>query len=269
MATLLFLGSGSAYTLGTNNFQSNMLLTSDRGETLLVDCGTDIRFSLHAADLSYQDISSIYVSHLHSDHAGGLEYIGFSRKFDPDCDRPTIYTSADIAVDLWDRTLSGGMRSLHQELATLETFFQPEAIEVGGAFTWEGIHFQLVAVDHVHNGIFQMPAYGLFFELNNIRIFISSDCQVSWEQNRYYYEMADVIFHDCETTPFSTPVHAHYSDLSLLPEAVRRKMWLYGYQPGRLPDATLDGFRGFVQQGQQFEFSANLISSSESLVLVA
>ena len=31
-------------------------------------------------------------------------------------------------------------------------------------------------------------------------------------------------------------------------------MWLYGYQPVSLPDAKKDGFRGFVQRGQIFEF---------------
>lgn len=268
MATLLFLGSGSAYTVGANNFQSNLLLTNDRGERLLIDCGSDIRFSLHAAGFSYQDITSLYISHLHSDHAGGLEYIGFSRKFDPYCDRPTLYTSEDIAVDIWDRALSGGMRSLHQEVASLETFFQLEAIPPNRSFTWDDIYFQLVAVDHVHNGVFQMPAYGLFFEVNHTRIFISTDCQVSWEQNRQYYETADLIFHDCETTQFSTPVHAHYSDLAQLPEPIRRKMWLYGYQPGDLPDTTRDGFRGFVQCGQEFEFP-KLLSAVEPLVLVA
>jgi hypothetical protein len=31
-------------------------------------------------------------------------------------------------------------------------------------------------------------------------------------------------------------------------------MWLYHYQDGPLPDAKADGFAGFVNQGQTFEF---------------
>ena len=267
MATLLFLGSGSAYTVGANNFQSNLLLTNDQGERLLIDCGSDIRLSLYAAGLSYRDIASVYISHLHSDHAGGLEYIGFNCKFDPSCDRPTLYTSYDIAVDIWDRCLSGGMRSLHQEIATLDTFFHPQVIDQG-TFTWGTIDFQLVPVKHVHNGVFQMPSYGLFFELNGTRIFISTDCQLELEKNWQFYESADIIFHDCETAPFPTPVHTHYNDLLSLPTSIRQKIWLYGYHPGYLPNATQDGFLGFVQRGQEFQFFRQFVEPSPQLSLV-
>jgi hypothetical protein len=74
------------------------------------------------------------------------------------------------------------------------------------------------------------------------------------EQNQDYYEQADVIFHDCETSSTHSPVHAHYEQLLTLPLAIRRKAWLYGYQPGILPNASQDGFCGFVKQGQSFEF---------------
>jgi len=35
-----------------DNFQSNMLLVSEQGNKLLIDCGSDIRFSLHAVGFS-------------------------------------------------------------------------------------------------------------------------------------------------------------------------------------------------------------------------
>ena len=44
---LVFLGSGSAFTVGHDNYQSNMLMVSKSGKCLLLDCGTDIRFSLN------------------------------------------------------------------------------------------------------------------------------------------------------------------------------------------------------------------------------
>ena len=42
--------------------------------------------------------------------------------------------------------------------------------------------------------------------------------------------MADIIFHDCETLPFKSGVHAHYEDLKTLDDKTRKKMWLYHYQ---------------------------------------
>jgi len=70
-----------------------------------------------------------------------------------------------------------------------------------------------------------------------------------------YLDQADIIFHDCETSPFKSTVHAHYEDLTTLPTAIKNKMWLYHYQRGTLPNARKDGFCGFVKRGQIFDFA--------------
>ncbi len=250
----LFLGSGSAFTIGSDNFQSNMLFMSESGKKLLIDCGTDIRFSLSEADLSYLDITDIYISHLHSDHVGGLEYIGFSTKFDPICKKPILYLSQDIAVELWHKSLAGGMEAIEGELATLETFFRVHPLKPKGSFNWENIKFSLVKLNHVDTGFILMPAYGLFFEINNQKVFLTNDTKLCFEELKDYYEQSDLIFHDCEILKFPTPVHAHYNELTDLPIKIKNKMWLYGYQPGQLPNAKKDGFLGFVKRGQVFEF---------------
>ena len=67
MSKLLFLGSGSAFTVGDNNFQSNILLIHDNNQKLLLDCGSDIRFSLYQAGFSYLDITDIYILIEHFD----------------------------------------------------------------------------------------------------------------------------------------------------------------------------------------------------------
>ncbi|MBD2391634.1 MBL fold metallo-hydrolase [Aphanizomenon flos-aquae NRERC-008] len=254
MTKLIFLGSGSAFTVGANNFQSNMLLVTEKNHKLLIDCGTDIRLSLHAAGLSYLDITDIYISHLHSDHVGGLEYIAFSTLFDPRCQKPNIYLSKDVSTNLWDRTLSGGLRFLEGDIATMNTFFEQHKIDRNGHFTWQEIKFDLVKVAHVDNGFYRMPSYGLFFTLEGVKIFLSTDTQLCLDENQEYYEQADIIFHDCETSHYQTPVHANYGELSELPATIKNKMWLYGYQPGLLPDAKKDGFCGFVKCGQVFQF---------------
>jgi ribonuclease BN (tRNA processing enzyme) len=254
MFRLLFLGSGSAFTVGTDNYQSNMLLIADNGENLLIDCGSDIRLSLYREGLSYRDITNIYLSHLHSDHVGGLEYMGFSQRFDPHCAKTTLYLSQDLATDLWTRTLSGGMRSIQGGISEINDYFTLKTIPAKGGFVWEGVQFQLVPVLHVDNSFGWMPTYGLWFSLERVQVFLTTDTQFSPDRCREFYERADIIFHDCETAHVPTPVHAHYEELLTLPPAIRRKMWLYGYHPGELPDAIADGFLGFVRRGQIFEF---------------
>ncbi|ACK69851.1 beta-lactamase domain protein [Gloeothece citriformis PCC 7424] len=251
---LLFLGSGSAFTVGSNNFQSNLLLITEDNKKLLIDCGSDIRFSLHEIGLSYADITDIYISHLHSDHIGGLEYIGLCSKFDPRCEKPNLYVSKDIVSDLWDRSLSGGMRFVEGDIKNLNSFFEVYPLKNRGYFVWENVKFHVVKVTHINTGYFIMPTYGLFFELNNTKILLTTDTQLCLDMLEEYYTQADIIFHDCETSKFPTSVHAHYQELISLPPSIKQKMWLYGYQPGELPNAETDGFCGFVNKGQVFEF---------------
>lgn len=259
---LLFLGSGSAFTVGADNFQSNMLLIDDEGNKLLLDCGSDIRFSLHAAGFSYQDITDIYISHLHADHVGGLEYIGFTTLFNQQCTKPNLYVSKDVATDLWDRCLSGGMRDISNDIADLKSYFEVNQVSQNGYFVWQQNKFELVRAIHVHNGFYLMPSYGLFFDIQGFYVFITTDTQLSWEENGNFYERADLIFHDCETSKHRTAVHANYQELLALPERIKRKMWLYGYQPGNLPNARADGFLGFVKRGQVFDLNVASLASN-------
>lgn len=259
MMKLIFLGSGSAFTVGADNFQSNMMLVSAQGNKLLIDCGSDVRFSLHALGFSYLDITDIYISHLHADHVGGLEYAGFSTKFDPKCQKPNLYLSKELAGELWNNTLSGGMRAIEGDIADLDTFFDVHKIDRERFFTWEETQFNLVKATHVNTGYFVTPSYGLFFEIDGIKVFLTTDTQLCINEISEFYKRADIIYQDCGTSRFPISIHAHYKQLVTLPEKIKNKMWLYHYQPGPLPDATKDGFCGFVKRGQIFEFSADLL----------
>lgn len=247
---LLFLGSGSAFTVGGGNFQSNMLLTSDSGRHLLLDCGSDIRFCMHEQGLLPSDLHDIYISHLHADHAGGLEYVGFSTLFDPSVPRPRLFLPRDLVGPLWEHTLLGGMGLTEHGEATLSTYFDVHPVD--DSFEWEGISLRLVRTDHVVSARHKMHSHGLMLLVGQRRIFITTDTRHTPELLAPHYEQADLVFHDCETSPFRSGVHAHYDELAQLSEATRKKTWLYHYQPGPLPDHHAAGFLGFVKPGQSF-----------------
>jgi ribonuclease BN (tRNA processing enzyme) len=251
---MTFLGAGSAFTVGPENYHSNILLELEK-DTLLIDAGSDLRHSLHEQNLSYHDIKNVYISHLHGDHSGGLEWLALTSHFDPNyVGQPNLYSSEKIIDDLWAKTLAGGLSTLPHKPATIDSFFNPKPIKEDGSFIWHSIEFKLVQTIHYYSNEQLMPCFGLIFTYNNTRILFTADTQYSPEHLLPLYEEADIIFHDCETTKTKSTVHPHYSELMRLPEAIKNKMWLYHYNPGTLPDAQKDGFQGFVVKGQSFLF---------------
>lgn len=248
---ITFIGSGAAFT--SNNYHSNILIEFN-DKKLLIDCGSDARFALADLGYSYKDIDAIYISHIHADHTGGLEWLGFSRKFDITCTKPHLIAHKNILNNLWAHSLSAGMQSLDTEAATLDTYFIPKYLEHGGSFLWENINFELVKTLHVKNNHCIVDSYGLFFISKGSKIFLTTDTRLELEQFLPYYEQSDIIFHDCETQYPASNVHSHYIELLELPSNIRNKIWLYHYNSGKLPNAQEDGFLGFVEKGQIFWF---------------
>jgi ribonuclease BN (tRNA processing enzyme) len=254
---LTFLGSGSAFTTGDGNWQSNMLIESERGRRLLFDCGTDARLSLAEAGLGARDIDAVYVSHLHSDHVGGLEWLGFSTFFDPSAQRPILFIEQSRVTTLWANILSGSMA--RNGLSKLDDYFDVRLLAGDGFFLWEEQRFSLTPMLHCMDGSIPLISFGLRFETSRARQLITSDTLFEPQRHGEFYSWAEILFHDCETSyqqdgrPLRSGIHAHYEDLKTLSPELRRRMWLYHYQPGPKPDAKADGFRGFVAKGQTFD----------------
>ncbi len=257
-----FIGVGSAFTT-PDYYQSNLLITAPSGRNLLVDCGTDIRFSLREAmpgtPLPYEAIDAVYISHLHSDHIGGMEWIAFQTYFNPDQPRPRLYMEEAIMREMWHASLKGGLGSIEGKRMHLTDYFdcQPAAMPGQDTFFWEGIRFKLVRMPHVTTGYRDFFSYGLLITpagADRPAVFFTTDTQYRPHLIRDIAQDAALILHDCETSPVKSIVHAHYGDLLKLPAEIRAKMWLYHYQPGPEIDPTADGFQGFVVKGQEFDF---------------
>ena len=254
---LTFLGSGSAFYIGDRlgeNWQSNLLIEAPSGRRLLLDCGSDIRFSLMERGLQATDIDDVFISHLHADHIGGLEWLAFQTKFSTQGRKPNLYASKAIMGDLWTHSLRGGLGCLEGEDASMRSYFDIHPIARNKGFEWEGVQFRLVQVVHVMAGSELSPSFGLLFTLGSTRVFFTSDTQYTPAQIHRFYQEADLILHDCETGACQSGVHARYEQLIDLPHEIRKKMWLYHYQPGQKRDACADGFAGWAEKGKQFAF---------------
>ena len=249
---LTFAGVGGAFA-PTEYWQSNAIISSDQtNKKFLLDCGGDARHSLREIGVSHKDIEAIYISHLHTDHCGGLEWLGFCTYFDPECVKPQLYIVEDLIEPLWE-TLKAGMQSHEGVVLELTSFFDVVPVQINTCFKWQECEFCPIQTVHVMNGNGIVPSYGLMITTSRQTTFFTTDTQFCPRQIESFYSKSDVIFHDCETYPFKSGVHAHYEDLRTLPEDTKAKMWLYHYAPNPTQDWASDGFQGFVTKGQSFE----------------
>ncbi|MBI5848052.1 MAG: GAF domain-containing protein [Nitrospirae bacterium] len=256
--TIKFLGVGSQFS-GHDYYHSNMLITAKSGKKLLLDCGSDIRFSLKETDIPLGSIASeidaVYISHLHSDHIGGVETIALCSYFSPGDQKPKLFAEDEMIPRLWLDSLKGGLQCIQGRCMELGDYFECCPVPDAGSFLWEGIKFSLIKMPHIQSGQKEHNSYGLIIEEQSegVNVFVTADTQFRPELINEIAEGVDLIFHDCETSRFKTGVHAHYEELCTLPEEVKLKIWLYHYQPDPVYNPEADGFRGFVIKGQEFE----------------
>ncbi len=268
MAKLTFIGVGSAFTTA-DYYQSNALIEADSGKKLLLDCGADARFALAERGITNenvgQEIDAVYISHLHADHVGGMEWLGFCTYFHPHWKPPTLFAAGRLIDDMWSHSLSGGMRSYEGKVLSIDDYFDCRPVRSNHSFEWEGLVFTPVQTVHVMNGFELVESFGLLIQESGRDAvnFMTTDTQFCPTQLGKFYSISTRIFHDCETAEFRSGVHAHYDELRSLDEDVRRKMWLYHYQPRPEQQPDRDGFLGFVHKGQTFDLSAPADQTSE------
>lgn len=264
-----FLGTGSAFTM--KNYHANTMITQN-GKNLLLDAGSDIRFSLRDAGLNYKNIDALYLTHLHSDHCGGCEYLAFTTYFDSSVkEKITLIGNNELIRDLWNNTLKGGLKSVQGKRTILDDYFDVQMIKRNGKFVWEDIEFHIVQSIHIMDEYSIVPSFGLMIKDPDTKktIYYTGDTQFCPIQILDFYKEADLIIHDCECLPFKSGVHASFMDLITLPSEIKAKMMLHHYQDAVLADdqkdkwesdACLSGFRqwsngyfGFIPKGFSFD----------------
>lgn len=257
-----FLGVGSAFTTA-DYYQSNMLLTASNGKKMLLDCGTDIRFMLGEEGIDgpgfCEAIDAIYISHLHSDHIGGLEWVAFNTYFSPNATKPKLFAEERLIQELWSNSLKGGLGCVTGKCMELEDYFDCRPLDETVPFAWNDIRFALIRMPHILANCRNHNSYGLILnetENHAESVLITMDTQFCPHLLAPIMEEAVTVFHDCETQHTRSGTHAHYDDLCRLPAVLKQKTWLYHYQPQPARSPQLDGFKGFVRKGQEFEWPA-------------
>jgi ribonuclease BN (tRNA processing enzyme) len=254
-------------------WQTNAVLTHEKDGAkrhLLIDVGGDNRHALAEAGIKTEDIDGVYISHLHPDHVNGLGDLAVAMYFHPKLDRPKLFSDIKLMPHMWEHCLKGGCETVEGKVMNLTDYFDCKPVIPNGSFEWAGLKLTPVQTLHVVAGYQFMHSFGLMIEVpeelvspggEGRRLFYTSDTQFCPHQIQCFYNMADKIIHDCETTKgFKSKVHAHWDDLCTLDAKTKRKMHLVHYQPdnslgavGRMDKAVKAGFAGFVEKGDSFD----------------
>lgn len=259
---MTFLGTGGTFSRSGQNYHNNVLVETDAGSKILIDCGTTALESLHALSVDPLELDGVIVTHIHADHVGGLEELGFRglflgkalngspTRFDLYVPGPLLPSKLDLPYesdrlpDLWENCLKGGMVHVQDEqnnpvTATLETYFVPHVMETPEeVFTVDGVRFMFVRTKHVP----QKASFGLVMESERgSRIFFSGDTlsDVPVDLGEF-----DVIFHDCLWVPkYPSTVHTHFEEMVSLPQDTRERVFLMHYGGAEDAPENLEGMR--------------------------
>ena len=160
--------------------------------------------------------------------------------------------------EIWNHSLKGGLGCIEGKEMHLSDYFDCRPLSDNATFWWEGIRFTLVEMPHVTTNGRNHNSFGLLLkeEKKVSVVFITTDTQFQLEFISKISKKMSLIFHDCETSPFKSNIHAHYEDLRTLPAKIKQKMWLYHYQPDPYYKPKADGFKGFIKKGQEFDFTS-------------
>lgn len=245
--TVYWIGTGSALNphLGNTSFT----LSGGNGRCLLVDCGALVTPRLLEFDLA-QSITDVALTHMHSDHIGGIETFAFYQHFELNrrgMDRPNLHLPSEkFANVLWEHALKAGMGLGHDAEGeatwpTLETYFN---VCCGTQFKIDGLpSAEFIRVSHVAH----MENYGILFDNG---LYYSGDTTEPPPNE------PTIIFQDCATgAQEEDEVHITYQELceSLTSEVKAKTHLVHLDRDHTKIDPLADGFAGFVMPGSTFE----------------
>ncbi len=255
---------------------------------LLLDVGADARHALKNLGMTSADIDGIYISHPHSDHIGGMEWIGLTTFFNPGYTTSKKewlgdeFVADKLSQKAWQSKLPVNAKPdifIHQKVlgvlrravgpgldtvqgvpdVTLDTYFDIHVIgkQENGETKKHIFHdaagyweMKPIFAMHVISSSEEMASYGLNLEHSSgYTVLMPTDTQhMVPPQLETLYRRADRVYMDCETSPFPSKVHPHISDLINHMDPKIQKKCLL-YHYDAYPDIPENMFYGVLRAG--------------------
>nr|WP_275983867.1 MBL fold metallo-hydrolase [Paenibacillus hamazuiensis] len=239
------LGTGTVFT---KKYYNNNALVYVNGYKLMIDCGVTAPRSLSELQIPLHAIDGILISHIHSDHVGGLEEVAFHLMYSART-KIKLFVPSSIADPLWERSLRGGLENPADGINRLEDYFDVVTIEDNTKTDlFEGLSIEAIRTKHIP----QKPSYS--FVLNDY-VFYSADTVFDFSLLKEMHEnrKCKYILHECQ---FNSPglVHATLDELLTLPDEIQEKVFLMHYNDNKDQYVGKTGRMRFLEQHQLYEF---------------
>ena len=228
---LIPLGVGDAFS--ARHYTTCMALGAG-DDWLLIDCPHPVRKMLREASeaagvaIDLDAVVGVALSHLHADHASGLEDFAYYSKFALGR-RARLAAHPDVLARLWPNLLAAGMDRAVLTLdgeptsMTRDDYFDATELATDPSATVAFGPFTLACRTTRH----PIPTTAFRIDVAGRSIGFSADTAfdpdlIAW------LAPCDLILHETTARPAS-PVHTPYRDLASLPEPLRRKIRLFHY----------------------------------------
>jgi ribonuclease BN (tRNA processing enzyme) len=223
------LGVGDAFSA---RYYSSCLLVEHAGTRLLIDCPHPIRKMLREAGQTsgrardIADVSAVLLTHLHADHASGLEGFAYFSRFLLG-QRATLYAHPLVTERLWGSSLAAGMEQLMDAAGACH------AMKVEDYLDLRPLDFERTTdigpfrvqcrrtIHHIPTTAFRISAGGKTLGYSADTAF--DPTLLEW------LSAADLVVHET-----NHGIHTPYEKLAALPEPMRRQMRLIHY-PDEFP----------------------------------
>jgi ribonuclease BN (tRNA processing enzyme) len=220
--SFLILGIGDFFS--KLYYHTHFVIFADKFP-LLVDCPDPLPKSLYEASqksgihISLDDIDHVILTHLHGDHANGLESLGFYNFFVRKT-KPVIHTIPEVREEIWENKLKASMApKTNKDFEKIgefrmEDFFRLKTLLPGKTHTIHGMKIRIRYTRHY------IPCFGFKVNYKGRSLGYSSDTVFDPDHIEFLSD-CDLILHETNRGG-----HTKYKMLQSLPGKIREKIRL-------------------------------------------